>query len=64
MELLLPLIGKKITIFSLQGAGQERQDVGVLEAAQGEFVQIRKSDHEVLFFSINQIRLIKPFEPL
>lgn len=64
MELLHPLIGKKVTVFSLQGAGQERQDVGVLEAAAGNFLQIRKNEHDVLFFPLSHIRLIKPFEPL
>jgi hypothetical protein len=62
MQLLVPLIGKKVTVFTVQ-ADTERQDIGILEAAEGNFVVIRKSDHEVLYFSLSRLRLIKPFEP-
>jgi hypothetical protein len=61
MELLAPLIGKKITLYSVQGE-TERSDVGTLEAAEGHWVRMRKSDGELLFFAIERIRLIKPFD--
>lgn len=64
VELLKSLIGKKVTVYSLQGGGQERQDVGVLEASEGLLLQIRKGENEVLIFTLPNVRLIKPFEAL
>lgn len=54
------MIGRKVSIYSVQGGG-ERQDVGTLEAFDGTFLKVRKSDNEVLFFSVYQIRLVKNF---
>jgi ferredoxin-fold anticodon binding domain-containing protein len=63
MELLSEIKGKKVTVHSLQGE-TERQDVGVLEDVQGQWLKLRKSNSEVLFFCIYHLRLIKPFDPL
>jgi hypothetical protein len=61
MQLLTPLIGKKVTVFSAQGE-TERQDIGILEGAEGNFITLRKTE-EVLYFTIHRIRMIKPFDP-
>jgi len=59
-SVLQDLIGKKVSVYSNQ-PGAERQDVGVLEAADSQWLRIRKSDTEVLYFSVVLVRLIKPF---
>jgi len=59
-SVLQDLIGKKVSVYSNQ-PGAERQDVGVLEAADDHWLRIRKSDTEVLYFSVVLVRLIKPF---
>lgn len=64
MELLQPLIGKKITVVTVLGGGQEKQEVGTLEAAAGDWLQLRKGEHEVHIYPLSHIRMIKPFEPL
>jgi len=56
------LIGKKVIVYS-ELAGTERQDVGVLEGVETQWIRLRKSETEVLFFSIYKLRLIKPFDP-
>jgi hypothetical protein len=61
MQLLTPLIGKKVTVFSSQGE-TERQDIGILEAAEGHFLVLKKTD-EKMYFTVSRIRLIKPFDP-
>ncbi|MEZ0327039.1 MAG: hypothetical protein ACAH95_14155 [Fimbriimonas sp.] len=61
MELLRELVGRKVTVFSLQG-GSERQDVGVLEAIDTTWFRLRKAETEVMYFSVYQVRLIKPFD--
>ena len=63
MELLRPLIGKKVTVFTLTGTG-DKQDVGLLEELDSGWLRLRKGEHDVMFFPIHQIRLVKPFEPL
>jgi len=63
MDLLAELIGKKVTVHSIQGDA-ERQDVGTLEAVQGNWLRLRKSGNEVLFFGVVHIRLVKPFDPM
>lgn len=62
MQLINDLVGRKITIFSNQGDA-ERQDVGTLEATDGSWLKLRKSENEVLIFSTYHIRLVKPFDP-
>jgi hypothetical protein len=57
------LIGRKVTVYSVNGAGEGR-DIGILESVDGPWLRIRKSDGEVLFFSAYQIRLVKPFDPM
>ena len=61
MQLLAPLIGKKVTVHSLMGES-ERQDIGILEAAEGQLVRLKKQDGDTLIYSIYRIRLIKPFD--
>jgi hypothetical protein len=61
MQLLTPLIGKKVTVFSSQGE-TERQDIGILQAAEGQFLVLKKTD-ELMYFTVSRIRLIKPFDP-
>ncbi|MDX2064903.1 MAG: hypothetical protein SFX74_04080 [Fimbriimonadaceae bacterium] len=63
MDLLKPLIGRKVTVYTVLGGGTERQEVGVLEAAQDGWLQIRKGE-DLMFYSTSSIRLVKPFEPL
>ena len=63
-EILKPLVGKKVTVYTLVGGGQDRQDVGTLEQVEGNWLQIRKGDSDVLFFPVANVRLVKPFEPL
>lgn len=60
MNLLEELVGKKVSVYSIQATG-ERQDVGVLEAFDTHYLKIRKGESEVLFFSVYQIRLVKLF---
>lgn len=60
MELLKGLIGKKVTVFS-ETAGGERQDVGMLDAVDLPFFKVTKADGDELYFTIHQVRLIKPF---
>jgi ferredoxin-fold anticodon binding domain-containing protein len=61
MQLINDLVGKKITVHSIQGE-TERQDVGTLEATDGTWMRLRKSETEVLIFTIYHIRLVKPFD--
>ena len=61
MQLLTPLIGKKVTVFSSHGE-TERQDIGILQAAEGNFLVLKKTD-ELMYFTVSRIRLIKPFDP-
>lgn len=56
------IIGKKVIVYSDPGNG-ERQDIGVLEGVENQWIRLRKSDTEVLFFSVYKIRLVKPFDP-
>jgi hypothetical protein len=62
MDLLRELVGRKVTVFSLQGGGSERQDVGMLEAMDATWLRLRKGETEVMYFSLYQVRLIKPFD--
>ena len=55
------LIGKKVTVYSRMGE-TETQDVGMLEQADGGWVRLKKADGETMFFTIVNVRLIKPFE--
>lgn len=62
MSVLDRLVGKKVTVHSVS-ADIERQDVGVLEALDDKFICLRKTDTELLFFVIQRVRLVKPFDP-
>jgi hypothetical protein len=55
------LIGKKVIVYSDSASG-ERQDVGMLESADAQWVRLLKSGPEVLYFCIYSIRVIKPFD--
>lgn len=59
-SLIQEMVGKKVQVFSIHGAG-EHQVVGTLEAFDGVWAKVKKSESEVLFFSVYQIRLIKNF---
>ena len=61
MSLLNDLVGKKVIVCSV-GAGVEKQDVGMLEAHDSQFVKLKKSETETLFFGVQSIRFIKTFE--
>lgn len=61
MSILNELVGRKVSVYSNQ-PGTERQDVGILEAVDESWVKIRKSEHEVIFFSLHLVRLVKPFQ--
>ena len=57
------LIGRKVTVYSRQGE-IEKQDVGLLEEADSIWIRLKKADGELFFFSVANVRAIKPFEPL
>ncbi len=63
MSLVSVLIGKKVTVYSRLG-DTEKQDVGMLEAVEGDWIRLRKADGETMFFTTVNVRMIKPFEPL
>ena len=63
MSLVSILTGKKVTVYSRLG-DTEKQDVGVLEAVEQDWIRLRKADGETMFFTIYSLRMIKPFEPL
>lgn len=63
MSLISVLIGRKVTVYSNLG-DTEKQDVGIVEAAETDWIRIRKADGETLFFTVFNVRMIKPFEPL
>lgn len=62
MKLIDELVGKKVTVFSVQGGG-ERQDVGTLESVDDAWMRVRKSENELLYFNTFHVRLVKPFDP-
>ncbi len=55
------LLGKKVVVFS-DSANGERQDIGVLEAADGQWLRLRKSGSELLYFCLYSVRVVKPFD--
>jgi hypothetical protein len=59
-SVLQELIGKKVSVYSNQ-PGAERQDVGILEAVEGNWIKVKKSDTESVYFSVFLVRMIKPF---
>jgi hypothetical protein len=63
MSLISVLIGKKVTVYSNLGDA-EKQDVGILEAGETDWIRLRKADGETMFFTTFNVRMIKPFEPL
>jgi hypothetical protein len=63
MSLISVLIGKKVTVYSNLG-DVEKQDVGILEAGESDWIRLKKADGETMFFTIYNVRMIKPFEPL
>ena len=60
MNLIAELIGKKITVYS-EAEGAERQDIGVLQSAEGSWIKIHKESGETLYFQLSRIRMVKPF---
>ena len=63
MSLISVLIGKKVTVYSNLG-DTEKQDVGILEAGEADWIRLKKADGETMFFTTFNVRMIKPFEPL
>lgn len=57
--LLEELIGKPVKVWSQRG-DHEYSDEGVLEAFDGLCLRVRLSSHEVLYFPIHNVRLVKP----
>ena len=60
MGLIQELIGKKVTIYSAQGE-TERSDIGVLEGAEGDWLKLHKETGEILYFTVERVRMVKPF---
>ena len=60
MSVLQEQVGKKVSVYSNQ-PGAERQDVGILESVDDTWVKIRKSETEIIYFCVYQIRLVKTF---
>ncbi len=63
MNIISVLQGKKVTVHSNIG-DNDKQDVGFLEAFDPQWIRIRKQDGETLFFSLANIRMVKPFDPM
>jgi hypothetical protein len=55
------LIGKKVIVYSDSGQA-ERQDIGVLESVDSNWVCIKKGESDYLYFSAYKIRLVKAFD--
>ena len=60
MSLIQELIGKKITVYSAQGEG-ERSDIGILQGAEGDWLKLQKETGEILYFTVERVRMVKPF---
>ena len=58
-DVLNELMGKSVEVRSLRGQG-ECVDSGVLEAYDEQWIKLRKDGGEVLYFSIANVRLLKP----
>lgn len=59
-DMLQEMVGKKVQVYSVHGAG-ESQVVGTLEAVSGQWIKVRKSESETMYFSVYQIRMVKNF---
>ncbi len=57
------MIGKKVTVYSRLGDA-EKQDVGILELVEGDWIRLRKAEGETMFFTVVNVRMIKPFEQI
>ena len=55
------LVGKKITVYSK--GDTERQDVGTLLAVDSQFIKLKKTEAETIYFNLSQVRAVKPFDP-
>ena len=63
MKSISTLIGKKVTVYTRMGE-VEKQDVGILEGLEQDWLILHKSDGDTLFFCLYNVRLVKPFEQL
>ena len=63
MSSITSLTGKKVTVYSRLGE-TEKQDVGILEGVEHEWLILRKADGETMFFTLYNLRMVKPFEPI
>lgn len=59
-DLVKEMVGKKVQVYSVHGGG-ESQVVGTLEAVDDQWLKVRKSESELMFFSVYQIRMVKNF---
>jgi hypothetical protein len=59
-NLLSEMVGKKVQVYSVHGGG-EVQTVGTLESVDDLWVKIRKSETEVMYFGVAQVRMVKNF---
>ena len=59
-DLMKEMLGKKVQVYSVHGGG-ESQVVGTLEAVDDTWIKVRKSESEVMYFCVYQIRMIKNF---
>jgi hypothetical protein len=60
MNPIAELIGKKVTVYS-EAADQERQDIGILQLVEGDWLKIHKENGDTLYFNFSRVRMIKPF---
>jgi hypothetical protein len=63
MTSITTLVGKKVTVYSRLGE-TEKQDVGILDGADNLWLVLKKADGETMFFTLYNLRMVKPFEPL
>ena len=62
MSSITSLTGKKVTVYSRLGDA-EKQDVGVLEEADQNWLILKKADGDVWYFTLYNVRAVKPFDP-
>lgn len=63
MTSITSLAGKKVTVYSRLGE-TEKQDVGILDGVEDGWLVLKKADGETMFFTLYNLRMVKPFEPL
>ena len=61
MTSITTLVGKKVTVYSRLGE-TEKQDIGILEGVEDGWLVLKKADGETMFFTLYNLRMVKPFE--